>query len=405
MPESRSAEEIEEWYSAMKQHAGQQERAEAEPTMDQPLDAPVKRGVRVPVVNEVSYAPNSLAEVVRELAAASLHQVIEGAQQTEGGGKLPVAMIFTDRDLQQHLLKAISGDFWEAHPVEHYFVDEVDTVPDVNAIIVARPVAPRLHQVTAFINKHNAKYSQRTYTCAWVPAKSLVCEKALFDIYGRSKRVTSTSLQIDLSPIDEDLLTMGIPHATKEVLTKKEEGAVESTARSLARLEEVLGLTPRCQAKGEQACRFLEILYSLRGEAGLCSEPLEEEDALPESLCDRLVVIDRSIDLVTPLLTQLTYGGLIDEILGGTHEASQTVYDEPILDLQSEKPVRIHFDDSDFLWMQVTPTPPHCDALLTPTPPHCDADERYVLQRCRTPPQREMPRPHQHEERVPGEQG
>lgn len=245
MPESRAADEIEEWYSAMKQHAGQQERAEAEPTAEAALDAPAKRGVRVPVVHEVPYAPNSLAEVVREVSAASLHQVIQGAQQET---KVPVAMVFTDTELQQHILKSVAGDFWEGHPVEHYLVGEVDLVPDANVILVARPVADRLEQVTSFINKHNAKYSQRTYTCGWVPAKSLVCEKALFDIYGRTKRVTSCSLQIDLIPLDEDLLTMGMPHATREVLAKKEEGAVQATARALTRLEEVLGLIPRCQA-------------------------------------------------------------------------------------------------------------------------------------------------------------
>lgn len=74
---------------------------------------------------------------------------------------------------------------------------------------------------------------------------------------------------------------------------------------------------------------------------------------MPESCADRLIVLDRGIDLVTPLLTQLTYGGLVDEILGGTEAASQMVYDEPILDLKSERPVRIHFDSSDYLWMEM----------------------------------------------------
>ena len=31
---------------------------------------------------------------------------------------------------------------------------------------------------------------------------------------------------------------------------------------------------------------------------------------------DCLIVIDRKVDMVTPLLTQLTYEGLIDEALG-----------------------------------------------------------------------------------------
>ena len=31
---------------------------------------------------------------------------------------------------------------------------------------------------------------------------------------------------------------------------------------------------------------------------------------------DTLIIIDRNVDLVTPLLTQLTYEGLIDEFFG-----------------------------------------------------------------------------------------
>ena len=31
---------------------------------------------------------------------------------------------------------------------------------------------------------------------------------------------------------------------------------------------------------------------------------------------DSLIIIDRSVDLITPLCTQLTYEGLIDEVFG-----------------------------------------------------------------------------------------
>lgn len=31
---------------------------------------------------------------------------------------------------------------------------------------------------------------------------------------------------------------------------------------------------------------------------------------------DSLIVIDRKADMITPLLTQLTYEGLIDEVIG-----------------------------------------------------------------------------------------
>ena len=41
---------------------------------------------------------------------------------------------------------------------------------------------------------------------------------------------------------------------------------------------------------------------------------IEEEAKVPE--IDNLILIDRHVDMVTPMLTQLTYEGLIDEIIG-----------------------------------------------------------------------------------------
>ena len=39
---------------------------------------------------------------------------------------------------------------------------------------------------------------------------------------------------------------------------------------------------------------------------------LQEVDLPPE--IDRLILIDRSVDMVTPLITPLTYEGVIDEV-------------------------------------------------------------------------------------------
>lgn len=36
----------------------------------------------------------------------------------------------------------------------------------------------------------------------------------------------------------------------------------------------------------------------------------------PSTKIDSLIVIDRRVDMITPLLTQLTYEGLIDELIG-----------------------------------------------------------------------------------------
>lgn len=42
---------------------------------------------------------------------------------------------------------------------------------------------------------------------------------------------------------------------------------------------------------------------------------------------DNLVIIDRTVDLLTPMLTQLTYEGLIDELYGINNSKSVLMLD------------------------------------------------------------------------------
>ena len=42
-------------------------------------------------------------------------------------------------------------------------------------------------------------------------------------------------------------------------------------------------------------------------------------DLPPSGQIDSMIVFDRSVDVVTPLCTQLTYGGLLEEVYGVEH--------------------------------------------------------------------------------------
>ena len=56
-----------------------------------------------------------------------------------------------------------------------------------------------------------------------------------------------------------------------------------------------------------------ELLLRLRKEM-----PLSAAGATPLGVgcIDSMIVIDRQVDMVTPLCTQLTYEGLVDEVMG-----------------------------------------------------------------------------------------
>ena len=46
-------------------------------------------------------------------------------------------------------------------------------------------------------------------------------------------------------------------------------------------------------------------------------QPTASADSLnPPAPFDSLIILDRHVDMITPLLTQLTYHGLIDELIG-----------------------------------------------------------------------------------------
>lgn len=54
----------------------------------------------------------------------------------------------------------------------------------------------------------------------------------------------------------------------------------------------------------------------------LLTKPLPEQPAAsadslnPPTPFDSLIILDRHVDMITPLLTQLTYQGLVDELVG-----------------------------------------------------------------------------------------
>lgn len=79
------------------------------------------------------------------------------------------------------------------------------------------------------------------------------------------------------------------------------------------------GLFPRIIGKGDNARRLADLLLRMRSEAAAEDNTNTSPSTLgmmPSALIESLIIIDREVDLTTPLLTQLTYEGLVDETFG-----------------------------------------------------------------------------------------
>uniref|UniRef100_V5IC59 Putative vacuolar protein n=1 Tax=Ixodes ricinus TaxID=34613 RepID=V5IC59_IXORI len=82
--------------------------------------------------------------------------------------------------------------------------------------------------------------------------------------------------------------------------------------RALMTLQTLYGVIPNVYGKGEHAQMVSEMMVRMRRELSG-----REPQLVPQ--IENLLLLDRAVDLLTPLATQLTYQGLLDEIFGVHH--------------------------------------------------------------------------------------
>lgn len=100
------------------------------------------------------------------------------------------------------------------------------------------------------------------------------------------------------------------------------------------RLQKSTGLFPRILGKGDNAKKLADLLIRMRSEEEVSASSADSKSPstfgmTPSAVVDNVIIIDREVDFYTPLMTQLTYEGLIDEVFGVRH--NQTEIDTSIV--------------------------------------------------------------------------
>lgn len=104
---------------------------------------------------------------------------------------------------------------------------------------------------------------------------------------------------------------MELSGSFKEFHLENDPTCLYQVAQAIHSLQKLYGKIPKVTGKGPAANKVWELLERLNR---------EEEDNKTTSVqsftIEHLLLLDRSVDLLSPLVTQLTYEGLIDEIFG-----------------------------------------------------------------------------------------
>lgn len=192
------------------------------------------------------------------------------------------------------------------------FQNEVNYVSADNVVYILNPDLGSMRSLVVHLLSYTQRFANAKPKVLYVPQKTLIAEQVLEDEFKLSQRFPTlqiSSLDLDYVFLEESVFSMELPLSFKAVFADGDLSSLTWIARLLLKLQTSrYGAIPRIRGKGSNAARVVQLLQRMQTEVGhdfIMNIPSE---------VDTLLILDRSVDLITPLMTQLTYEGLIDEL-------------------------------------------------------------------------------------------
>ncbi len=175
----------------------------------------------------------------------------------------------------------------------------------------------------------------------WVPRRTLVSNKILED-EGVLGDVNVSEFSMYFLPLEDDVLSLELEDAYMElylvglhctprpaltyIFQRRDPTSIFLASKALMLVQQRHGFFPRILGKGDNARKLANLLVRGRKELDVEDSVGYSDGArgiLPSATLDSLIIIDRDVDFATLLLTQLTYEGLIEEIVGIHHNQAE----------------------------------------------------------------------------------
>ncbi|GAA5979504.1 hypothetical protein JCM11641_005416 [Rhodosporidiobolus odoratus] len=180
-----------------------------------------------------------------------------------------------------------------------------------NIVYLCRPEV-RWMRIVADQIKAMPQPNNHIYHMLVVPRMTTLCTATLSDL-GVLGSLDIEEFQLGLIPLEKDVLSLEVEDVWKKTELDGDYSPVYDMARALMTVQRAFGTIPRIIGKGDSAKRLVDLLQQMREE-----QPSSAPSAIPlaSGTVDSMIVIDRQVDMVSALCTQLTYEGLVDEVVG-----------------------------------------------------------------------------------------
>jgi len=177
-------------------------------------------------------------------------------------------------------------------------------------IYLVRPLMKNAKLIAKHIKEHRRNQQIKKYYLVFIPRRSTLCERVL-KTEGVFGEVTIKELPLQIIPLDKDVITQCHQDSFSELYLEEDTTVLIDVATSLLTLQRLFGLAPEVHAKGDMACRVVNIMKRMRRE-----QPNVYSCDSANPVITKLILLDRTVDMITPLLTPRTYEGLLDYVYG-----------------------------------------------------------------------------------------
>ncbi|GAA5905682.1 tethering complex ATP-binding subunit VPS33 [Sporobolomyces salmoneus] len=185
-----------------------------------------------------------------------------------------------------------------------------------NVVYLCRPEVKSMRiiadQIQSTPQTHN-----HIYHLLIVPRMTSLCTTVLADA-GVLGSIDIQDFQLGFIPLDKEVLSLEYEDVYKRIYLDNDPEPIFDLAKALMTLQRAFGTIPRIIGKGSASRRLVDLLKRFHHEQASSSSS-NSSIPLANGLIDSMIVLDRQTDLISPLCTQLTYQGLVDEVVSIKH--------------------------------------------------------------------------------------
>uniref|UniRef100_A0A4W4GW34 Vacuolar protein sorting-associated protein 33B n=1 Tax=Electrophorus electricus TaxID=8005 RepID=A0A4W4GW34_ELEEL len=214
--------------------------------------------------------------------------------------------LFIDADLMSPLDRIANVTTLKQHEVDKLYKVELKPVVSVSdqLCFLIRPRIQTVKWIADVVKSDKAVGRFRRYKIIFTPQKFYACETVLEEqgVYGD---VTSDEWEFYLLPLDDDIISLELPEFFRDNFLEGDQRWVTTAGSALRLLHFLFG--PFSKVYGIGRCAKM-VYESWREQV----EDGEKKAQNPD--IGNVFLIDRDVDFVTPLCSQVVYEGLVDDI-------------------------------------------------------------------------------------------